>query len=168
MYILVEINNPIVHITLMFKKNIRDKNMSVMKLKVLPVNFKLAKFLIDEWHRTNFAPVGHKASYIMIKETGNYEPVAHPEASDFFYNWFDEAYPDNDYGDDFIFQADENGDPLVSSLGKIIGVVVIGRPVARFKDKNIMELTRICFNPKFNPLKDGFELPSQLVKKSIE
>jgi len=47
MYILVEINNPIVHITLMFKKNIGDKKMSVMKIK----DFSAAKEFSKQFNR---------------------------------------------------------------------------------------------------------------------
>jgi len=139
-----------------------------MRTEISLVNFQLAKIVYNRFHRTNVAPVGHRESYIMIQETGNYEPVAHVDYDDEdFIKWFNEYYSQNKEGDDFIWQADENGDPLLSSLGKIIGVLSIGNPIARFKDKNIFEITRICFHDKFNPLKDGFELPSQFVKESI-
>ena len=138
-------------------------------IKILQVNFQLAKIIYNRFHRTNLAPVGHRQSYIIIKETGNYEPVVNVDYDDQdFIKWFNEYYPDNNYGDDFIWQADENGDPLLSCLGKIIGILSIGNPVARFKEQNIFEITRICFMPNFNPLKDGFELPSKFVKESIK
>ena len=57
---------------------------------------------------------------------------------------------------------------MLYSLGKILGILSIGNPVARFKDKNIFEITRVCFHPNFNPLKDGFELPSYFVKQAIK
>lgn len=53
-----------------------------------------------------------------------------------------------------------------------IGVLSIGRPVARFKDKNISEITRICFNPSFRPRgkPDSFarSLPSKFVMKALD
>lgn len=53
-----------------------------------------------------------------------------------------------------------------------VGVLSIGRPVGRFKDKTISEITRICFNPLFKPRgkPDSFErtLPSKFVLKALE
>ncbi len=53
-----------------------------------------------------------------------------------------------------------------------IGVLSIGRPVGRFKDKTISEITRICFNPNFKPRgkPDSFKrtLPSKFVMKALE
>ena len=110
-------------------------------IKILQVNFQLAKIIYNRFHRTNLAPVGHRQSYIIIKETGNYEPVVNVDYDDQdFIKWFEEYYPDNNYGDDFIY--DENGDPFL--FGKIIGILSIGK-VARFKKQNIFEITRICF-----------------------
>ena len=66
-------------------------------------------------------------------------------------------------------KTDENGDPLLSCLGKIIGILSIGNPVARFKKQNIFEIIRICFLlPNFNPYKNGFELPVSLLKSQLK
>ena len=138
-------------------------------VRVEHLYFPLAKVLYDSFHRTNKPPVGHKQSFILIKDTGSYEPVSHYDChDDLFTNWFDKAYPDNYWGDDFVWKADDNGDPMLYSLGKILGILSIGNPVARFKDKNIFEITRVCFHPNFNPLKDCFELPSHFVKEATK
>lgn len=137
-------------------------------VRVEHLHFPLAKVLYDSFHRTNKPPVGHKQSFILIKDTGSYEPVSNYDwYDDLFTNWFEKAYPNNYDGDDFLWSHNKHGDPTLYSLGKILGILSIGNPVARFKDKNIFEITRICFHPKFNPLKDGFELPSYFVKKAI-
>lgn len=53
-----------------------------------------------------------------------------------------------------------------------IGVLSIGRPVGRFKDKSVAEITRICFHPNFKPRgkPDSFarSLPSKFVMKALE
>ena len=139
-------------------------------IRVEHLHFPLAKFFYDTFHRTNKPPVGHKQSFILIKDTGSYEPVSYYDYSDdeLFGNWFQKAYPNNYEGDDFVWCGDENGDPTLYSLGKVLGILSIGNPVARFKDKNIFEITRVCFHPNFNPLKDGFDLPSHFVKEAIK
>ena len=89
-------------------------------VRVEHLYFPLAKVLYDSFHRTNKPPVGHKQSFILIKDTGSYEPVSHYDChDDLFTNWFDKAYPDNYWGDDFVWKADDNGDPMLYSLGKI-------------------------------------------------
>ena len=137
-------------------------------IKVLPLYFPLAKIIYNRFHRTNIAPIGHRQSYIITKNTSEYKKVANVDYDDDdFIKWFDEEFPDNYWGDDFVWNVDKNGDPCLFSRYKIIGILTIGNPVARFKEKNIFEITRICFMPEFNPLKDGFELPSKFVKDSI-
>ena len=65
-------------------------------------------------------------------------------------------------------------DPFTEELAKYknIGVLTIGRPVGRFKNKNISEVTRICFNPTFKPRgrANSLErtLPSRFVMKAFE
>ncbi len=64
--------------------------------------------------------------------------------------------------------------PFLNDLKDLnnIGVLSIGRPVGRFKDKSVAEITRICFNPNFKPRgkPDSFErtLPSKFVMKALE
>ena len=138
-------------------------------VRVEHLHFPLAKVLYDSFHRTNKPPVGHKQSFILIKDTGSYEPVSNYDwYDDLFTNWFEKAYPNNYDGDDFLWSYNEHGDPTLYSSGKILGLLSIGNPVARFKDKNIFEITRVCFHPNFNPLKDGFKLPSYFVKEAIK
>ena len=140
-------------------------------IAVKSVHFPLAKFLIERFHRTNKAPIGHRESFILMKNTNNYEPVVICDDYDlYFSDWFHKAYPDPDKDyDDFIYSFTESGDPCLYSNGfKVLGILTIGNPVARFKEKNIFEINRICFLPSFNPLKDGFELPSYFVKEAIK
>ena len=139
-------------------------------IRVEHLHFPLARFFYDTFHRTNKPPVGHKQSFILIKDTGNYERVSYYDYDDdeFYGSWLQKNYPNPCEGDDFMWIADQNGDPTLYSLGKILGILSIGNPVARFKDKNIFEITRVCFHPNFNPLKDGFDLPSRFVKEAIK
>ena len=58
-------------------------------VRVEHLYFPLAKVLYDSFHRTNKPPVGHKQSFILIKDTGSYEPVSHYDChDDLFTNWF--------------------------------------------------------------------------------
>ena len=71
-------------------------------VRVEHLHFPLAKVLYDSFHRTNKPPVGHKQSFILIKDTGSYEPVSNYDwYDDLFTNWFEKAYPNNYDGDDF-------------------------------------------------------------------
>ena len=138
-------------------------------IKILPLHFPLAKIIYNRFHRTNLAPIGHRESYILTKNTYDEFGNANLDYDDEdFTKWFNEAYPDNNWGDEFVWSGDTNGDPCLFSKYKILGILSIGNPVARFKDKSIFEITRICFLPHFNPLKDGFDLPSYFVKESIK
>ena len=133
------------------------------------INFELAKILYRRYHRTNNAPIGHKQSYIIYKETDNWQKLFDADYCEKdFHKWFNKYYADNSYDDDFVLTSDDAGDPHLYFKGKILGILSIGNPVARFKDKKIFEITRICFLPDFNPLKDGFDLPSYFVKESIK
>ena len=44
----------------------------------------------------------------------------------------------------------------------------IGRPVARFRNKNIHEITRICFNEKWKKSWHEKSYPSEFVKQGID
>ena len=108
-------------------------------IAVKSVHFPLAKFLIERFHRTNKAPIGHRESFILMKNTNNYEPVVVCDEYDlYFSDWFHKAYPDPDKDyDDFIYSFTESGDPcLYSNVFKVLGVLPIGNTVARFKEKN--------------------------------
>ena len=138
-------------------------------IDIEPINFELAKVLYRRYHRTNDAPIGHKKSYIIYKETDDWQKLFDADyCEEDFHKWFNKYYADNSYDDDFVLTSDDAGDPHLYFKGKILGILSIGNPVARFKDKKIFEITRICFLPDFNPLKDGFDLPSYFVKESIK
>ena len=104
-------------------------------VRVEHLHFPLATVLYDSFHRTNKPPVGHKQSFILIKDTCSYEPVSNYDwYDDLFTKWFEKAYPNNYDGDDFLWSYNEHGDPTLYSSGKILGLLSIGNPVARFKD----------------------------------
>ena len=137
-------------------------------IQIEKINFELAKLLYEKFHRTNLPPIGHKQSFIIWKQTNEWQKLFDVDFDDDFNKWFNKYYPNNSFDDDFILTSDEVGDPHLYFNGKILGILSIGNPVGRFKDKKTFEITRICFLPSFNPLKDGFKIPSYFVKKCIE
>jgi|TARA_R100000149_G_scaffold63671_1_gene34791 hypothetical protein len=138
-------------------------------INIEPIDFELAKILYKRYHRTNRPPVGHRKSFIIYNETEEWQKLFDADYSESdLHKWFNKYYYDNSYEDDFIIVSDDAGDPHLYFKGKILGILSIGNPVARFKNKKVFEITRICFLPDFNPLKDGFDLPSYFVKESIK
>ena len=137
-------------------------------MKTIPVTLQLAKIFYSEFHRTNKPPVGHKRSYVaLLGDEWNY--LTHVD--------YYENIPDSwnqpqdtswdDLDQDIITAFDECGDLCVYTRGQIVGVCSSGRPVARWKDLNVHEITRICFNfhPQSNKEKKYF---SKLVREAIK
>ena len=145
-------------------------------IRILPLDFQLAKIIYQEHHRTTNIPIGHKQSYVLIQDTfdefGNrkYEKICDTTCfDDVFENYMNKNYPDGSWDEDILWMADEGGDPHLWSLGKIIGICSIGNPVARFTEKNVYEINRICFL-RYSELKTNFEkkLPSKLVREAVK
>lgn len=124
------------------------------KVYVYKISLSQANMVYKSYHRHLNETQGHKMSFIMTG-TKDYFKVDSTEDLDLYI----ERLCLNPF-------ADEN-----KNLNNI-GVLSIGRPVGRFKDKTISEITRICFNPDFKPRgkPNSFErtLPSKFVKKSLE
>ena len=114
-------------------------------MKTIPVTLQLAKIFYSEFHRTNKPPVGHKKSYVAVlgdewTKCIMVDPMDLPET------WLADEH------EDLRVRHDEAGDCYLYTKGQIVGICTIGRPVARWKDPAVYELTRICFNfdPKTN------------------
>lgn len=114
-------------------------------MKTIPVTLQLAKIFYSEFHRTNKPPVGHKKSYVALlgdewTKCLMVDPMDLPET------WLEDKH------EDLRIRYDDAGDCYLYTKGQIVGISTIGRPVARWKDPGVYELTRICFNfePKTN------------------
>ena len=114
-------------------------------MKVVPVPLQLAKIFYSEFHKTNKPPVGHKKSYVALLGDDWHkcimvDPMNLPEA------WLKDEH------EDLRIRYADAGDWYLYTIGQIVGICTIGRPVARWKDPKVYEFTRICFefNPKTN------------------
>lgn len=128
-------------------------------MKVVPIKFSLAKAIYGIYHRTNNPPHGHKKSYVALQgddwEFLCYEFELEDSAPD---EWYE------DQNDDIRIR-----DEIIYTRGCVLGVLTIGRPVARFKDKLTHEITRICFAPYFKPKSNAErKLPSKFVRECIK
>ena len=66
-------------------------------------------------------------------------------------------------------RLDDNNDQVIYTKGKVIGICSIGNTIARFKDKNIFEITRICFPSYFKPKNNKEKkYPSKFIRESIK
>ena len=139
-------------------------------MKIHRIDFGLAKIFYREFHRTNKPPVGHKKSYLgllghkvsyvgLLGDDWNF--LAYADALDISNSWLEDLH------DDVRIRSDDAGDLCVYTRGQIIGVCSIGRPVARWKDPGVYEITRICFNfwPQSNKEKKYF---SKFIRVAID
>ena len=129
-------------------------------MKIHKIDFGLAKFFYQEFHRTNEPPVGHKASYVgLVGDDWTF--LSYVDIWDLPDSWLEDQH------EEICIRADEAGDFCLYTKGQIVGVCSIGRPVARWKDPGVCEITRICFNfwPKTNKEKKYF---SKLIRTAID
>lgn len=129
-------------------------------MKIHRIDFGLAKIFYQEFHKTNKPPVGHKVSYVgLLGDDWNF--LAYADALDISNSWLEDLH------DDVRIRSDDAGDLCVYTKGQIIGVCSIGRPVARWKDPGVYEITRICFNfwPQSNKEKKYF---SKFIRVAID
>jgi|TARA_R110000803_G_scaffold195633_1_gene258903 hypothetical protein len=130
-------------------------------VKVIRFHFPLAKKIYNIYHRTNNAPLGHKETYgAVVGDEWSYLCGA------------DDIDCDEDYYDDTNFdiriRSNDDGDLCVYTRGELVGICSIGRPVARFNDPLIHEVTRICFMPYFKPISNKErKYFSKLVRESL-
>jgi hypothetical protein len=129
-------------------------------MKIHKINFTLAKLFYQEFHKTNKPPVGHKVSYVgLLGDEWTF--LTYADFFDLPGDWVE------DLNDDIMIRSNDSGDPCIYTRGKIVGVCSIGRPVARWKDPAVYEITRICFNfwPQSNREKKYF---SKLIRAAID
>tara|TARA_R100000995_G_C3430962_1_gene98501 strand:+ start:114 stop:719 length:606 start_codon:yes stop_codon:yes gene_type:complete len=130
-------------------------------LRIVPIKFALAKQIYSWYHRTNKPPQGHKITYVAMRGDDWFKclPADLVDCQD---DWFDDS------NDDVMIRHDDCGDAWVYTRGEIIGVCSIGRPVARWNDKRVHEITRICFTdfqPTSNAERKYF---SKLVREAMK
>ena len=128
-------------------------------MKVMRLKFSLAKLFLREQHRHNKTLQGHKATYVLL---GEEDGLSHQVCD----SVFDDELPE------YILngESEEFGycDGVLYCHRPILGTMSIGRPVARFKNKNIHEITRICFNEKWKKSWHEKSYPSEFVKQGID
>jgi len=131
-------------------------------MKVIPINFALAKIIYGLYHRTNKPPVGHKLSYVaLVGDDWSFLCYA-----DYLENISEDW--EEDLNDDIRLRHNEDGDAVVYTRGQIIGISTIGRPIARFKDPSVYEITRICFTDYFKPTSNKErKYPSKFIRECI-
>jgi hypothetical protein len=131
-------------------------------MKIHYINFKLAKFFYQEFHRTNEPPVGHKASYVgLLGDDWHCLADVELDIEDLPPSWLD----DSNY--DIRVRGNDAGNICLYTRGQIVGICSIGRPVARWRDLAVHEITRICFNfhPQSNKERKYF---SKLIREAIK
>ena len=141
---------------------------------VKEISFWLAKEIYNFYHKSHVAPQGHIRSYVLLEDLRGCEYTSHPLMplilSDIEYaqsgimeERLDELLSDKN--EDLFVRVNDDGDYYIySNKFRILGVCSIGRPVARFKDPNIYEITRICFLPDFNPKAERkYSYPSKFI-----
>tara|TARA_R100001460_G_scaffold78045_1_gene118990 strand:- start:105 stop:722 length:618 start_codon:yes stop_codon:yes gene_type:complete len=139
-------------------------------VKIHRIDFGLAKIFYREFHRTNKPPVGHKKSYLALLGEDWHKCIVLNPDNPYETFWSNTALPKDwleDLHDDVRIRSDDAGDLCVYTKGQIIGVCSIGRPVARWKDPGVYEITRICFNfwPQSNKEKKYF---SKFIRVAID
>lgn len=121
---------------------------------VYQMSLSQANNVYKSYHRHLNAVQGHQMSFLLT-DTKDYYKVNKEKD---YWLWLDRQFA-NPLSD------------LVKDVDNI-GVLSIGRPVGRFKDKSVAEITRICFNPTFKPKgkPDSFKrtLPSKFVMKALQ
>ena len=131
-------------------------------MKIVPIKFSLAKAIYNLYHKTNIAPIGHKKSYVAL-EGNQWHKLGYAELL------FDDLEGLDFLENEIEIRLDDNNDQVIYTKGKVIGICSIGNTIARFKDKNIFEITRICFPSYFKPKNNKEKkYPSKFIRESIK
>jgi tRNA(Ile)-lysidine synthase TilS/MesJ len=122
-------------------------------IRILHIDFRLAKLLYKEWHRHCPNLTGHRKSFLLIEDTEKWKKtfsVSLMNGDELnLLNWYVDDY---EHENQFIIKPNGDDDEqFLWSFGKIIGICSIGNPVARFKDKKTFELNRVCYAPNWKP-----------------
>ena len=131
-------------------------------MKIIPIKFSLAKAIYNLYHKTNIAPIGHRKSYVAL-EGNQWHKLGYAELL------FDDLEDLDFLENEIEIRLDDNNDQVIYTKGKVIGICSIGNTIARFKDKNIFEITRICFPSYFKPKNNKEKkYPSKFIRESIK
>ena len=131
-------------------------------MKIVPIKFSLAKAIYNLYHKTNIAPIGHRKSYVAL-EGNEWNKLGYAELL------FDDLEDFDFLENEIEIRVDDNNDQVIYTKGKVIGICSIGNTIARFKDKNIFEITRICFPSYFKPKNNKEKkYPSKFIRESIK
>ena len=131
-------------------------------MKIIPIKFSLAKAIYNLYHKTNIAPIGHRKSYVAL-EGNQWHKLGYAELL------FDDLEGLDFLENEIEIRLDDNNDQVIYTKGKVIGICSIGNTIARFKDKNIFEITRICFPSYFKPKNNKEKkYPSKFIRESIK
>ena len=131
-------------------------------MKIVPIKFSLAKAIYNLYHKTNIAPIGHRKSYVAL-EGNQWHKLGYAELL------FDDLEDLDFLENEIEIRLDDNNDQVIYTKGKVIGICSIGNTIARFKDKNIFEITRICFPSYFKPKNNKEKkYPSKFIRESIK
>ena len=146
-------------------------------MKIIPIKFSLAKAIYNLYHKTNIAPIGHKKSYVALEGNDwNYLGLT----EELFDDLYEQEENENiihrqcelDICKDGSYKVIDGGRFsawVTFTRGKVIGICSIGNTIARFKDKNIFEITRICFPSYFKPKNNKEKkYPSKFIRESIK
>ena len=132
-------------------------------MKVIRLKFSIAKLFLGKHHRHNDKLQGHKSTYVML---GDYDFESH-----FVADCFASDLPDNilsGASEEFGYVELGGGTGELYCNRKILGILSIGRPVGRFKDENIHEITRICFADDWDKTWQERKYPSLFLKLAID
>lgn len=143
-------------------------------MKIFGIEFWLAKEIYNLYHKTHTAPQGHIQSFVLVDDLEEWFPLLPLDLtainysdSSLFKSRLDKISEDLNL--DLCVRSNEHGEFWIYSSSRILGICSIGRPVARFKDKNIFEITRICFLPGFDPKAERkYSYPSKFIKMATE
>ena len=146
---------------------------------VKQITFYWAKEIYNFYHKTHLAPQGHKRSYVLLEDLRGCEFTSHPlmpfllsdiesAESGIMKERLDDLLSDNN--EDFFVRLNDDGDHYIySNKFRVLGICSIGRTVARFKDPNFYEITRICFLPDFDPKAEKkYSYPSKFIMKATD
>ena len=149
-------------------------------MKVVRIELWLAKIIYEYHHKTHLPPVGHMGSFALVDDVdwdrtwgtlynARHEHFYNDNQSAFIQARDLELMSDEYYHPEIKLASrydDNNGDWMMFSFPRILGICSIGRPVARFKDPNVLEITRICFLRDFDPKKERkYTYPSKFIQE---
>ena len=149
-------------------------------METVEIEFWLAKKIYEWHHKTHKPPVGHMASFALLDDINLdsqwgllYDAWEHEFGNDksAFIEARDLQLMSDEYAHKEIKLAsrydDNYGDWMMYSLPRILGICSIGRPIARFKNPNVFEITRICFLEDFNPKTERkYTAPSKFITEA--